>query len=182
MRFRFALIAACVLAVTGCLRDPELPGGGGGPPTSPPPPDTSVTLLEDFSARQIFPVSNWWNLDIHAAPIDPGSQATIDWISGRTPSNPSAVRRLHPDFGPPPYGIPYVGVAGTQGLERVLFSPYGSESDSGAPGRPAGYPIPIQARTGAGYLEGNVAGGGAAGDRHLLIIDRDHFLLFESFA
>jgi hypothetical protein len=64
----------------------------------------------------------------------------------------------------------------------VTFAPYGSESDAGAPGRPPGYPIPTEARTQAGWIEGGVAGGGSSGDRHLLIVDRDHSLLFETWA
>ena len=62
------------------------------------------------------------------------------------------------------------------------FSPYASESDLGAPGRPFGYPIPDVARTRANYIEGGVAGGGTTGDRHLILIDRDRWLLYETWA
>ena len=55
--------------------------------------------------------------------VDPQSNAFIDFI-GRT-------RTLHPDFGPPPYGIPYVGVGGSQPRMPVTFVDYGSESDAG---------------------------------------------------
>lgn len=137
------------------------------------------TLYDPLGAR-LFPPTNWWNLDITSAPVDPQSSQIIDWISGRT-TNPSAVRRLHPDFGPPPYGIPYVVVSGDQPRVPLTFTAYGSESDSGAPGLP-GYPIPDEARTQANYIEGGVAGGGTSGDRHLLIVDRDRWLLYESFA
>ena len=99
---------------------------------------TGVALLEDFAGRAVLPAASGWNLDVRSAPVDPNSQAYIDWISGRTPQNPSATRHLHPDFGPPPYGIPYVGVSGTQALEPVTFVDYGDESDAGAPGRPPG--------------------------------------------
>ena len=78
--------------------------------------------------------------------------------------------------------MPYVVVPGTQSLETVTFSPYGAQSDPGAPGRPAGYPIPQQARDTPDFIEGGVAGGGSSGDRHLLIVDRDHWLLFETWA
>ena len=132
--------------------------------------------------RHVLPRSNWWNLDITTAPVDPGSAAFINFISNRTPSNPAATRRLHPDFGPPPYGIPYIVVSGDQPLVRPTWTAYGNESDEGAPGRPPGYPIPVEARTQAGYIEGNVAGGGTSGDRHLLLIDRDNWLLYETFA
>jgi hypothetical protein len=130
-------------------------------------------LLEDFSGQQIFPVDNWWNLDVSSAPVDPGSDSFIAYIDAGT--------RCHPDFGPPPYGIPYAGVPGTQALEQLTFE-YADESDSGAPGRPAGYPIPVEARTEPNWIEGAVPGGGTDGDRHLILIDRDHWLLFETWA
>ena len=137
-------------------------------------------LNEPLTGRQVFPVSNWWNLDVSAAPVAAESQQIINWISGRN-SNPSAIRRLHPDFGPPPYGIPYVVVSSDQPRVPITFVEYGDESDAGAPGLP-GYPIPNEARTQANYIEGGVAGGGTSGDRHLLIIDRDRWLLYESYA
>ena len=72
-----------------------------------------------------------------------------------------ATRGLHPDFGPPPYGIPYVGVGGDQPRLPVTFTAYGSESDSGIPGL-AGYPIPEEAKTQPNFIEGGVPGGGTA--------------------
>src|SRR5687768_14169799 len=78
-------------------------------------------LLEPLAGRQVLPVSNWWNQDVSAAPVDARSPQLIDWISGRSATNTTAVRRLHPDFGPPPYGIPYVVVAGTQPRVPVTF-------------------------------------------------------------
>jgi len=184
------LLALATMLVPGCTNR----GGPASPETStasdtptPPVPGAAgaagaVVLDEDESARQVFPADNWWNLDISAAPVDAASSAYIAWISGRTGTDTTAVRHLHPDFGPAPYGIPYIGVAGDQPLLPIHFSPYGSQSDSGAPGRPAGYPVPDAARTTPGYIEGGVAGGGASGDRHMLIIDRDHWLLFETWA
>jgi hypothetical protein len=156
-----------------------------GTPPPPPPPlvDGTVVLLEDLSARQVFPADNWWNLDISAAPVDPRSWEFIEFISGRTPSNPHATRSMHPDFGPPPYGIPYVTVDSTQPLVPVYFFVDDDESDIGAPGRDPGYPIPFAARTTPNFIEGGTPGGGTYpdGDRHLLIIDRDRWLLFETF-
>ena len=137
-------------------------------------------LNESLAGRQVFPASNWWNQDISAAPVDPQSQAIINWISGRT-TNPSAVRRLHPDFGPSPYGMPYVVVGGDEARVAVTFVDYGDESDAGAPGLP-GYPIPAAAQSEPNYIEGAVAGGGSSGDRHLLIVDRDRWLLYETYA
>ncbi len=181
---RCRLLPLVLTAVVGCSRGERTPPADrlAGPSRTT---DASVVLLEDFSARHLFPANNWWNADVSAAPLDPNSRAYIDWISGRTPQDSTPIRPLHPDFGPPPYGIPYAGVGGGQPLLSVFFSPYspyGNESDSGAPGRPAGYPIPDQARTQANFIEGGVPGGGPSGDRHLLVIDRDDWLLFETWA
>lgn len=130
----------------------------------------------------ILPADNWWNTDISQAPLDPRSDAFLDFI-GRS-------RRLHPDWGhesgetlPDPviYGMPYIVVSGTEPLEPVTFY-YDDESDAGAPGRPPGYPIPVEARTESRWIEGGVPGGGDSGDRHLLIVDRDNRLLYELYA
>jgi hypothetical protein len=133
-----------------------------------------------LAGRSVFPLNNWWNIDITSAPVDPNSAAYINFISGRTASNPTAKRKVHDDFGPSPYGIPYVVVSGDQPLVTPTWTAYGDESDNGAPGRPAGYPIPDEAKTLPNYIEGAVPGGGTSGDRHMLIVDRDHWLLFET--
>ena len=137
------------------------------------PVSTAVTLTDDFSGRQMFPANNWWNQDISTAPVDSQSAAFINFIGSS--------RALHPDFGPPPYGIPYVGVGGTEARRPVTFVEYGSESDTGFGGE-TGYPIPDAAKTQPNYIEGGVAGGGTSGDRHLLIVDRDRWVLFELYA
>ena len=128
----------------------------------------------------LFPADNWWNADVSAAPRDPDEAAILAFIG--------ASRGLHPDFGgdaspsgPEIYGMPYVVVPGSQPLEPVAFD-YDDESDAGAPGRPAGYPIPPEAKTQAKWLEGGHPGNsGAGGDKHLLIVDRDNRLLFETW-
>jgi len=183
-----ALVVLLAAGLTACAdravvepagRSGNVPTGPGGGRLDEPGP---VVLLEDFTDRQVFPPDNWWNLDISAAPVDPASEELIAWISGVTPQNPDARRRLHPDFGPPPYGIPYVGVSGTQPLRVVTFTHYPEQSDPGAPGWPPGYPIPDEAYLLPNYIEGGVPGGGSSGDRHLLLIDRDNWLLFETWA
>jgi hypothetical protein len=144
-------------------------------PASPAPPTntTAVLLNDDFGGRRLFPDNNWWNQEITNAPVDPQSAVFIDFI-GRS-------RTLHPDFGQPPYGIPYIGVGGSEPRTQVNFVEYPGESDRGA-GSETGYPIPEAAKTQPNYIEGARAGGGTEGDRHLLIVDRDRWLLFELFA
>jgi hypothetical protein len=129
----------------------------------------------------IFPRSNWWNVDISQAPVDPNSVNFINFIDGDP---------MHPDFGgdaddpPEIYGIPYVVVPGSTPLEQVFFYESDDESDHGAPGRPPGYPIPVAARTETKWIEGGYAANdpSASGDRHILIVDRDNRILFELYA
>lgn len=146
------------------------------------PRDAEPPVLNEALAGPIFPADNWWNLDVSQAPVDPRSDELIDWICDRDASTDPCDATMHPDFGPPPYGIPYMGVSGDQPLEPVTFVLYGNQSDEGASGRPAGYPVPLVARSEPGWIEGGVAGGGPSGDRHLLVVDRDRGLLFELWA
>jgi len=113
--------------------------------------------------RRIFAVDDPWNKDISNEPVDPDSDTLIASI-GRNKS-------LHPDFGTTyqgaPSGIPYVVVNGKQAKAPVTFG-YAGESDKGP------YPIPPDAP-----IEG---GPNAKGDRHLLVIDRDNWVLYELFS
>ncbi len=111
-----------------------------------------------------FPADNLWNQNISSAPVDPNSDAYINFIGGTTP--------LHPDFGSGLYagqsiGIPYVVVSGTP-LVKINFTEYGSESDPGPMPVPPNAPI-------EGYPKpGN-------GDRHVLVLDRDNCWLYELY-
>ncbi len=146
------------------------------------PPTTGAPVLNEEFEERPFPDDNWWNRTITAAPVDPGSDDYIDWVCDRgSPTDPCNAQ-LHPDFGPPPFGIPYIGVSQEQPLEPVTFTLFGNESDVGVAGGPSGYPIPAIARSEPGWIEGAVAGGGDSGDRHLLVIDRDRRILFELWA
>jgi hypothetical protein len=114
------------------------------------------------SACAVGVADNPWNADISALPVDTGS-ATLIASCGQT--------GLHPDFGTvyngAPNGIPYVVVHGTQPKVPVSFQ-YADESDPGP------YPIPPNAP-----IEG---GASSSGDRHVLIVDVDHQLLYEIYA
>jgi len=127
----------------------------------------------------LFPATNWWNTNVSSAPVDPSSDAILAWIG--------LAKGLHPDFGgdaspsPTIYGMPYVVVPGTQPLEPMAFD-YASESDPGAPGRPPGYPIPAEAISQPKWIEGGYPGNATAGgDKHLLIVDKDNRILFETW-
>jgi len=130
----------------------------------------------------LFPADNWWNVDVSQAPLDANSASFIGFIG--------TTRQLHPDWGGSAgdpddptaiYGIPYLVVPGSQPLVPVTFG-YDDESDAGAPGRPPGYPIPDQAKTQGGWIEGGAPGSVPPdGDRHMLIVDRDNRLLYELY-
>lgn len=111
-------------------------------------------------ARSVFPADNPWNRDISREPVDPNSQAILKSIG--------VEKGLHPDFGTTyqgaPNGIPFVVVGGKQPRVPVQFD-YKDESDPGP------YPIPPDAP-----IEG---GPSAKGDRHVLVIDRDAWKLYE---
>ena len=128
----------------------------------------------------IHPPDHWWNVDVSAAPVDANSASFINFIGSTT--------ALHPDFGgegetePEIYGMVYMTVPGTQPLETVTWTTDWNESDDGAPGRPAGYPIPVEARTGDRWIEGGYPGNvDPGGDRHMLIVDRDNRILYELY-
>lgn len=129
----------------------------------------------------LFPDDNWWNRDVRCAPVDPNSTNFINFIGAQTGG--------HPDFGGDDgtqfgiYGMVYITVPGTQPRETVTWTEFGSQSDNAPPGMPGlpGYPIPVEARTQAKWIEGGQPGGGTSGDRHMLIVDRDNHILYELY-
>lgn len=133
----------------------------------------------------LFPRTNWWNLDISNAPVDPASTSFISFV-GNT-------RRLHPDFGGDEspgsvniYGFPYVVVDSSVPKQAVSFE-YWDESDGVQ--LPANnsypfYPIPPEAATMAHWVEGGAPGNvdlRSSGDRHLLIVDQQARHLYELY-
>lgn len=139
---------------------------GGGPP------DDGVVVLPvpDLGAgaslhgKRVFPGDNPWNEDISGLAVDPNSANLIASIGLST--------GLHPDFGTvwagAPNGIPYTVVSGTQPKVSISFTAYGSESDPGP------YPVPPDAP-----VEGGPNG---TGDRHVIVIDRDNWKLYELYS
>jgi len=110
-----------------------------------------------LGGRRPFPDDNPWNLDISHLPVDPNSDTYIASIGADAP--------LHPDFGVTwrgrPWGIPYVVVGGDQPRVPVRFK-WAAESDQCL------YPIPPDPPI-------------EPGDRHLIILDRDNWRLYELF-
>ncbi len=133
-------------------------GGGGGSVTITPHPGTNASL----NGRQIFLSDSPWNTPVDTADVDPNSDAII--------ANIGANDEFHPDFGANwnggPFGIPYVVVDGNQPLVSMSFG-YDDESDPGP------YPIPPNAP-----IEG---GANSSGDRHVLVVDEDNWVLYEIF-
>lgn len=120
-------------------------------------------LGASLRGKRVLPADNPWNQDISAAPVDPNSAKLIASLG--------LSKTLHPDFGTSwegvPNGIPYFVVSGTQKRVPIVFE-YTDESDPGP------YPIPLNAP-----IEGGPNGDG---DRHVIVIDRDNWKLYELFS
>ena len=112
----------------------------------------------------VFTDDNIWNIPVDSLPVDTNSQGYITTIG--------ASKGLHADFGSGlwdggPIGIPYITVSGSQTKAGVVFD-YADESDPGP------YPIPPGAP-----IEG---GAQSTGDRHVLVVDKDHCILYELYS
>lgn len=127
--------------------------------------DNAIKLGSGVSlaGKRLLPDDNPWNQDISKEPVDANSDKLIAGIGANRP--------LHPDFGTvyqgAPNGIPYVVVDGKQAKVPVSFR-YDRESDPGP------YPIPTDAPIEGGPL--------SKGDRHILVLDRDNWKLYELFS
>ena len=112
----------------------------------------------------VFPLDNVWNVAIDQLPVHPSSAAYVTAIG--------ATKIVHPDFGSGiwdggPIGIPFVIVPGNQQKVDITFD-YSDESDPGP------YPIPPDAP-----IEG---GSQSTGDRHVLVLEQDNCVLYETFS
>ncbi len=108
------------------------------------------------TACSVFPADNVWNMDVRGLPTHAKNAA---WKRATHASS----TRLHPDFGPPAYGIPFDVVGAAHDDVSIDFT-YASESDDGP--YPFGPDIAIE--------------GGS--DRHAIMVDRDTCTLYELFA
>lgn len=119
--------------------------------------------LPGARACPLFPPSNAWNERVDQLPVASDSAQIVASIGGD--------KRMHADFGSGTYGggpigIPFTTVSGRQRRVPVRFQ-YASESDPGP------YPIPPNIP-----IEGGPA---STGDRHAIVVDRDHCKLYELY-
>jgi hypothetical protein len=146
---RAGICVVCLIACgssTGSPHPDGTTGGSGG---------------HDIGSCKVFPSAtgsrddySYWNLDISSAAVDPLSDQYI--------TSMGMTAHVHPDFGSDPtYGIPFVGMPGTQKPVAMTFQVTG-ESDPGP------YPFPPDAPIESGS------------DGHVLVIDRDHCMLYET--
>jgi hypothetical protein len=105
---------------------------------------------------RVFPASNAWHLDVSNLSVHPRSDVWKRSMHARG-------TLLHPDFGPPSYGMPFDVVDAGHPDVEIRFT-YDDESDPG--------PYPFGAST---PIEGG-------SDRHALMIDRSDCTLYELFA
>jgi hypothetical protein len=128
----------------------------------------------------LFPANNWWNVDISSAPTVADSSVYYPFMGG-------TARALHPDFGGNDlenegyiYGIPFIVVDGAQPKVTVDFVETPEESDGVGQ---AFYPVPTEAITQMGWVEGGPPGNvDVGGDRHMLIVDQTNNDLYELYA
>jgi hypothetical protein len=117
-------------------------------------PPASAADVPGTSCR-VFPTNNVWNMDISNLRVHAKSNTWKAAMHART-------TKLHPDFGPPSYGMPFDVVGAGHAKVHVRFS-YASESDAG--------PYPFGADT---HIEGG-------SDRHALMVESDSCTLYELY-
>lgn len=157
---RLVLMVAVGWAAAAC-DDSKPTGPNPGPGPGDPLDDPTLGVGADLQGRRPFPDDNPWNQDVSGAAVDPNSDVLIAACG---------IKGLHPDFGTvwqgAPNGTPYVVVSGDQAPVPVEFE-NAAESDPGP------YPIPPDAP-----IQG---GPNSTGDRHVIVLDRDNWKLYELF-
>lgn len=118
-------------------------------------PPASGAVVPGTGCR-VFPENNIWNTRVDDLPVHEMSER---WLASTDASSTD----LHPDFGPPSYGMPYEAVPRNHPTVVVEFQ-YDDESDRG--------PYPFDGGT---PIEGG-------SDRHALIVQRGTCRLYELFA
>ena len=149
---------------TFCLGSAAILSGFGPAPDAPQQ-RVGLGVVASLNGIRPFPDNDPWNQDVSRLPVDPKSDILIRSIGVNKP--------LHADFGTTyqkaPVGIPYVVVAGDQPRVPIRINVAPHESDPGP------YPIPLDAPIEGGSDPSNT------GDRHVLVIDRDAWKLYELY-
>lgn len=130
-----------------------------------PPGGHALQSAADIAGCPLLPADDIWNTPVDALPVDPASATYVATIG--------AGLAAKGDFGSGlwnggPIGIPFVVVPGDQPRVPLTFR-WPGESDPGP------YPIPRDAP-----IEGG-AQADPGSDRHILVVDRDHCLLYEVY-
>jgi hypothetical protein len=124
--------------------------------------DTSGAATNDAAAPipgtscAVLPSDNIWNTDISRLPVNANSAA---WLA----TMQSSSTNLHPDFGRPPYGMPFAVVDNSYPTVVVKFL-YADESDPGP--YPFGPDTPLE----------------QGSDAHALVVNKDTCVLYELYA
>jgi hypothetical protein len=108
------------------------------------------------STCEVFPADNVWHLNVSKLPVSPHSGMWTRAMHARRAF-------VHPDFGPPSYGIPFDVVDASHADVSVDFG-YADESDPG--------PYPFGSDI---HVEGG-------SDRHAIMLDQDTCMLYELYA
>lgn len=118
-------------------------------------PGPVAATVEPGSGCEVLPADNAWHLNVSKLPVHAKNR---DWKR----TSHAGGTLLHPDFGPPSYGIPYDVVDGSHDVVPVDFV-YANESDPGP--YPFGSDITIE--------------GGS--DRHAIMLDETTCTVYELF-
>ena len=105
---------------------------------------------------EVFPADNVWRLNVSKLPVSARSDVWTHAMHAKRTF-------LHPDFGPPSYGIPFDAVGTAHPDVSVDFT-YADESDAG--------PYPFGSDI---HVEGG-------SDRHAIMLDQDTCTLYELYA
>jgi hypothetical protein len=167
--FRCLVVAFALFAAVPLLADPPVQGG-------------AIPL-----PLPLFPQNNWWNIDVSNAPIDPSSASYLNYIG--------LTKGLHPDFGGNAaepdyiYGFPFLVVDSNQAKKTVDFIDEDVRTECDGVDHTTNqpfpfYPVPDEAITTTGWIEGGPAGNidiRGDSDRHVLIVDKTNNTLYELY-
>lgn len=180
-------LAALSLAIAAVGFGAERQGSSSPVPDAPLPPGPVVATIGGAlpPPLPLFPPTNWWNLDVTNAPVDPSSANFINFIGASQP--------LHPDFGGEVspgsvqiYGFPYIITDSSEPRLAVNFV-YSDQSDGVNHNSNQSfpfYPIPPESITQPHWIEEGDPGDvdlRSSNDRHMLIVDATHNFLYELY-